>query len=215
MMPGNLRRKLEVLRGEPKLGFVHSNVLQINSGGSCIGEHWDAGSRKDYVWDGLRFVKYAICRVNPVSASSVVMRGQCVRRVGQFRRNAGVACDLDMWFRMALSCPVGCLGQALVKHRWAEASVTRGVGVVRVLTDDLRVRRWASELLLAAEPSGMEVWQRAMDQFSERAVLMAHRALRNGNPWLAWKLVVLAGRTSPAAVAGVWGRVVRRRLAGC
>ena len=54
MLPDNLKLKVQLLDEHPDVGFVHSNLINIDDKGAVVAsEIWYEGSRHDYIEDGL------------------------------------------------------------------------------------------------------------------------------------------------------------------
>src|SRR4030095_4409310 len=111
MMPQNLEKKVALLEANPRLGFVHSNVLMVDGHGQVLSEHWELDSRRDYVVAGREFfLKMIAPGKNYVCCPSVLARRECYGKLGNFRSELYFTCDWEMWMRLSLYYDVCCLG---------------------------------------------------------------------------------------------------------
>lgn len=119
MMAGNLAAKVELLERNPRVGFVHSNVLQVGPRGELLSSGWtpspdpgDAGVRA-----GAAVLDELLRGGNVVCASSVVLRRECLEALGPFDGRLPYTADWEMWMRTAVFFDVGYLVEPLVKYR--------------------------------------------------------------------------------------------------
>jgi glycosyltransferase involved in cell wall biosynthesis len=118
MMPENIEKKVALLEANPRVGFVHSNVLMIDEEGHDLSEHWEVDSRRDYIAAGREFfLKMMEPGKNYVCCPSVLARRECYEKLGNFRSELYFTCDWEMWMRLSLYYDVGCLGAPLVHFR--------------------------------------------------------------------------------------------------
>lgn len=123
MMPQNVERKVALLEANPRVGFVHSNILMIDEEGKVLSEHWESDTRRDYVISGHEFfLKMIQPGKNYVCCPAVVARRECYQKLGCFRSELYFACDWEMWMRISLYYDLGCLGEPLMHFRRHKAS---------------------------------------------------------------------------------------------
>ena len=132
MMPDNLERKVRLLDEHPNVGFVHSNIILIDSKGEVVSWNiWSEDSRRDYIESGMkvfqRFLAYF-----PLGASifigAVLARRECYERLGGFSSELPHCNDGEMWMRMSLFYNVACIGTPLVKYRVHPMSTSSNFG---------------------------------------------------------------------------------------
>ena len=121
MLPENLEKKVRFLDKHPDIGFVHSNLMLIDSKGEVFApEIWNEDSRRDYIKDGLTAVENYISYL-PFGASifigAVLARRSCYEIVGKFSSELPHCYDSDMWMRMMLFYKIACIGTPLLKYR--------------------------------------------------------------------------------------------------
>jgi glycosyltransferase involved in cell wall biosynthesis len=118
MMPQNVERKVALLKANPRVGFVHSNILMIDEEGKVLSEHWERDTCRDYIMSGQEFfLKMIQPGKNYVCCPAVVARRECYQELGCFRSELYFACDWEMWMRISLYYDVGCLGEPLMQFR--------------------------------------------------------------------------------------------------
>jgi glycosyltransferase involved in cell wall biosynthesis len=137
MLPKNIAKKVEVLEANPNIGFVHSNIYEINGAGEVRREHWEADSTTDYVACGREYLgKLLMSARNLICCPSVLGRKECFDRLGGFHDQLPYTCDWEMWMRFSLNWDVACLGTALIKYRRHAQSETD-----RVLNTPFRIEQ--------------------------------------------------------------------------
>jgi GT2 family glycosyltransferase len=132
MLADNLERKIRLLDDNPKIGFVHSNIMLIDPQGEGIASNiWEGDSRRDYMEEGLEVFPRYVLKM-PLSASifigAVLARRECYVRLGGFSPKLPHCCDSEMWMRMLLFYSVACIGTPLVKYRVHPMSTSSNFG---------------------------------------------------------------------------------------
>ena len=119
MAPDNLAAKVRFLEAEPTVGFVHSNVTQIDAEGRQVSETWAAPSppEDDGRHDGAAYFLRLVTGPNLVCAPSVLARREAFERLGGFDSRLPFTADWEMWLRIALFYDVGYLRHPLVSYR--------------------------------------------------------------------------------------------------
>lgn len=132
MLPHNIEYKVRLLDEHPDVGFVHSNLILIDTNGKVIANNiWYKGSRKDYIEDGItafhKYVEYL-----PFGASifigAVLARKSCYEKVGEFNPELPHCNDSEMWMKMMLHYKIACIGEPLVKYRVHSISTSSSWG---------------------------------------------------------------------------------------
>ena len=131
MLPENLERKIRLLDEHPEVGFVHSNLIVIDSDGEVFAENiWHEDSRRDYIEDGQTVFRRFLDNL-PLGTSifigAVLARRSCYEHIGGFNSELPHCTDSEMWMRMLLFYDVACIGTPLVKYRWFGVSTSKSV----------------------------------------------------------------------------------------
>lgn len=121
MLPENLERKVRILEEHSEVGFVHSNLILIDSQGEVIARNiWNKDSRRDYIENGLtvfhKFLTY-LPHGCSIFIGAVLARRTCYEHLGGFSPELIHCNDSEMWMRMLLLYNVACIGTPLVKYR--------------------------------------------------------------------------------------------------
>lgn len=196
MLPENLEHKVFVLDNNPKVGFVHSNVILIDTEGKALAQQWWEDSERDYIEDGLT-VFHRFIRNMPIGAmifiGAVLARRTCYLRLGGYRPELRYTHDSEMWMRMSLFYDVACLGTPLVKWRQHQNSASSGLGYdVHWLEEHCR----AAQIILSDHRDRIPQWKHLREQitatFAKRAFHEGWHAYDNGNLAVAKSYLILA-----------------------
>lgn len=114
MMPGNLATKAAVFERHPSVGFVFGNAEAIDDTGKPLRVLDPAGSSR--LMPAAELFRSLLYR-NPIVASSVVIRSECLRVVGAYDESLRHAEDWDMWLRIAWRFDGFYTAAPLVRHR--------------------------------------------------------------------------------------------------
>lgn len=203
MLPENLERKVSVLDENPGVGFVHSDIIEIDSESRVLRKWW-RNSGCDYIEDGLTFFRRFIASLpsgSMVFIGSVLARRNCYSLLGGYRPELRYTHDSEMWMRMSLFCDVACLGTALVQWRQHRASVSSGLGYGV---------QWLYEHYLAARIIFSDHWNRIPQwkylrrqvyaSFAERAFKEGWKAYYTGDLAAAKGYLTLAVRVYPQVI---------------
>jgi len=121
MLPDNLQRKVDFLDQNPKVGFVHSNLIRIDDFGETIAPQiWGKASKRDYIEDGLTLLNNYLSKLHlgaRIFIGAVLARRECYEKVGGFNPQFPHTNDSEMWIRMMLFYNVACIGTPLLKYR--------------------------------------------------------------------------------------------------
>lgn len=126
MVPGNLERKIALLREHPEVAFVFSASEIIDARDNPVPEslvNRDHISDENRVLNSTEALQILLVK-NVVRASSVVIRKSCLDQVGLFNPSYGHVVDWEMWLRLAAKFSVGWLAVPLVRVRWHQQSET-------------------------------------------------------------------------------------------
>jgi glycosyltransferase involved in cell wall biosynthesis len=115
--PNKLRRQIEILRDQPALGLLGTGVVRWPG---AFPE--DAGSRPGAVRE---VTLDALVVRNHFVTSSVVVRREVARAVGEFDRNLSGPEDYDFWLRAAQRTPAANLPLPLTGYRDVGGSLSK------------------------------------------------------------------------------------------
>jgi glycosyltransferase involved in cell wall biosynthesis len=208
--PDKLTRQIELLESDPKLGLCYTDTRGVDRAGRELPElHNPLQVPMDWT-DGLG----RLLRVNPMAASSVLIRRSALESAGRPNGAANgpfdpafhLAGDWDLWLRIAQSNPIGAVPAVLTDYCWHGGNLSQGR--IAMMSEGIAVQeaaliRIAEHPRWAADP-GLAPYRRAAEsklaaRCSELGMLLARegrradalswhaRALRL-RPWLprAW-----------------------------
>lgn len=188
MLSDNLESKVHILDKHPEVGFVHSNIMLIDSNGKVVNENiWNKDSRQDYIEDGLTVFRKYISYL-PFGASifigSVLARRSCYAQLGGFNPDLPHCNDSEMWMRMLLFYNVACIGTPLVKYRVHRASASTSWGDytnINYIKEHYKAARIIFNNYKEYIPQWAELKRQLSASFCERLLALACSALVNGN----------------------------------
>jgi glycosyltransferase involved in cell wall biosynthesis len=200
MAPDNLEAKVRFLEREPTVGFVHSNVVQIDADGRLLSECWSVPPRSDDEGrhDGAAYFERLLTGANPVCAPSVVMRREAFERLGGFDPRLPFTADWEMWMRIALFHDVGYLARPLLSYRRHEAMETEAFPTSRQLEQAYLAKMRVLDKHSDRMPDVEALRSRIAREYRDRALGRMRQALDTGRPipaaeYLAVALGVRAG----------------------
>ncbi len=121
MLPGNLEKKMRLLRSDAQMGFVHSAAdVLIEESAPRFFRDWMEDERENVVFTGIEYFLRLLLHGNRVCAPSAVVRRKQLLDLGGFDKDLGFACDYDMWMRLCLTGKVGFIAEPLIRYRWHE-----------------------------------------------------------------------------------------------
>ncbi len=118
MHPENLAAKVALMQQHADLGFVYSNIRQIDANDHVIGGHWlpESQAAEDTLYAGEAAVKRLLTEGNIICMPSVMFRRDAVSD-HWFDARLAFTCDLEMWLRIASQHKVGYLAAPLIDYR--------------------------------------------------------------------------------------------------
>lgn len=204
MLPENLERKVCVLDENPKVGFVHSNVILIDRAGKVLSWQWWEDSGRDYIEDGLTVFHRFIARMpfgSMIFIGAVLVRRACYARLGGYRPDLRYTHDSEMWMRMSLFYDVACLGAPLVKWRQHPTSGSSALGLD---VQWLHEHYLATRIILREHKDRIPQWKHVRQQvfarFAERAFSEGWKAYDTGDVAVAKGYLTLAVRAYPQVI---------------
>lgn len=119
LRPGYLARACAVLREQPEVGFVFSNVTVIDEHGIEQGGHWtpEALPNSDSFLTGSDLVGKLLASGNFIPCQTVVARRAAYLEAGPFNPELGYTPDLEMWLRLAMRWNAAYLADCWVELR--------------------------------------------------------------------------------------------------
>lgn len=118
-LPEKLAAQTAYLEAHPEIGLVHTNLHVIDAQGRYLRDIFlgcpgSQGLSDDY--PDSSFMQLINGDSN-VWTSSVLVRRECLERVGNFAENLTVGEDYHLWIRIAHEFRIGYIPQPLAKHR--------------------------------------------------------------------------------------------------
>jgi Glycosyl transferase family 2 len=221
LVPGALRRAVEVMEARPEVGLVYGHAPYFESGKPRprLGRRW-RGTR---VWSGGEWIDLR-CRVghNCISSPEAVVRTSVQAEVGGYDAVCRHASDLNMWLRIAAVADIAYVqGKAQALYRvHADSMLRTMMGGGDGAMVELRERRTAFERFFAVAPrgrldlAGMERTVRRT--LARQALWQASRGTDRDDPDVAVdELIAFALDTCPEARRlREWRGMRLRRLIG-
>ncbi len=117
--PTSSQIQADLLLTRPDLGLVHSNLEVIDEQGRYLREIFlgvpgSRGLTDDHAESSFTQLMKG---ESGVWTSSVLLRRECIDRVGMFDESLAVAEDWDLWIRIARTFKIGYIERALARHR--------------------------------------------------------------------------------------------------
>lgn len=222
MLPDNLERKVRLLDEHPEVGFVHSNIIIIDSHGEVLAQDmWNEDARRDYIEDGLMaFKKYVSCL--PLGASyfvgAVLARRSCYKQIGEFSPELPHCNDSEMWMRMLLFYDVACIGSPLVKYRVHTNTASSKWGnyiSMPYIKEHYQAVTMIFNKYNDKIPHAKTLKRQIFLSFGERVLKSLGNELANGNSVNGIKFFKEAVNMSPWVVkSGVFWRTVFKMIVG-
>jgi glycosyltransferase involved in cell wall biosynthesis len=133
MLPGLLRREVEVLEWNPEVVLVHAAAQAIDESGAvfCVSppHTWPA------LTSGLDFVtRYWSLDEGYVVMPSAMFRRSLALRLGAFNPDLKLSADADLWQRLAFEGQVAFLDELLISNRIHSSQTTQ-----KILTNSLQM----------------------------------------------------------------------------
>jgi hypothetical protein len=206
LLPGALRRAVDVLDAHPELGFVFGKVVERDSSYSAasVGEP-GAFSTTVRILTGLEFIQLS-GPTNIVRTPSVLVRTSLQKQLGGYSPALPHSGDMEMWLRFAAYASVGVLSsyQALYRRHAANMSLAY---MDRGWMPDLTQRKAAFDAFFEAHghrlPDADALRGRLMYSLATCALGFASRMFNEGQLDSCTELIGLASDISPR-IHGSW-----------
>jgi glycosyltransferase involved in cell wall biosynthesis len=146
MLPGLLRREVEVLESNPEVVLVHTAAQAIDAGGTvlCV--------TRPHSWPplagGLDFVAGYWTRGYIVMPSAMFRRSLALK-LGAFDPNLRLSADADLWQRLAFEGQVAFLDELLISNRVHSSQTTQKIlaNSLQMLDERLKLARATHDLV--------------------------------------------------------------------
>ena len=112
-----LENQVDFLEKNPDYGLVGSNIIITNKNSQNIGFRKYPSSNKK--------IKKIIVRYNPIAQSSVTLRTEVVKQVGNYTTKWIFCEDYDYWLRVGMSWKLANLNKPLIKYRISETQIKK------------------------------------------------------------------------------------------
>ena len=119
MLAENLLLKVQALNEHPNVGFVYSGYELVDASLRPVPCHpnFIQAATRDAVERGHDFLEHSLLFGCHVAMSSVVIRRDCIERIGGFNESLDYASDYDYWMRLSFLYDVMVLAVPLVQYR--------------------------------------------------------------------------------------------------
>jgi glycosyltransferase involved in cell wall biosynthesis len=153
--PGSLDRRLAFATSHPELGLVFGDASFFSDDGLVRASHLAPKTvfRRVPSWEPVPGCHLFRCLVSDelmiepfIATDTVVMRRDCLDETGFFDESMWIGEDIDLWYRVARSFPVGYLDEIVARCRARPGSVTSdpetvAQGLVRSMVKSLEYYR--------------------------------------------------------------------------
>jgi glycosyltransferase involved in cell wall biosynthesis len=187
LLPGALRRAVDFLEANPRVGFVYGRaILTPDSGvkGPPPGTAATTGSWK--IKTGVEFMNEVAQRgtINPVPTPTAIVRTRLQKQVGGYRPELPHTGDMEMWLRLAAYADVGEFDGFLAIWRRHESNMQFEYYRSDYGIADLSQRRaaidWFSEYCKPALADAVGVRKRLLSPLAQDALKHASGAFNDG-----------------------------------
>lgn len=121
--PRALGRCIEVMERSADVGFTFCRAIEGDGQTERGGIAWAYSGEENRTWDSSTFVSHLL-ESNCVPFSCVLLRRNCLDRVGMFPVDLPFAADWYLWIKLAMHYGVSYLAEPLVLSRVSQNSLT-------------------------------------------------------------------------------------------
>ncbi|MGB9596142.1 MAG: glycosyltransferase family 2 protein [Candidatus Poribacteria bacterium] len=133
-MPNKIEHQVELLQREQSISIVYSDYITIDSYGNEINKVHILHPPQE------KFARTMLIR-NFINGSTVMMRRECLDKVGYYDESLRADPDGDMWFRLLKNgYKFGHISEPLVKYRLHQNNVSRDFDLMRDCKDKVRLK---------------------------------------------------------------------------
>jgi glycosyltransferase involved in cell wall biosynthesis len=120
-LPHKLERQVPLFDERPELGWIYSDYREFDESGPRARSFFERPGLRPPP-EGWIVLKLAMGCIT--WTATVVARASCFREVGLFDPTFPRAQDYDMWLRLAVRFPVGCVDEVLALYRRHQTQIT-------------------------------------------------------------------------------------------
>ena len=207
MLPGNLKRKVELLDAHPEVGLVHSGFRYLDGDARPTGEaqNWTRLTG-DTIERGRDFIRRSISYGGVVCVSSVMTRAEQVADE-MFDADDGPYADIALWLRIANRSDVGFLVDPLSGYLVHNGSASSGFQLVKVTGSKNRMSTSHADATLQAHGRFVQRAPLAEQDRAELAELLRQADRR-------MRMAILANAYVPAPLLATLKRAAGWRPGG-
>jgi glycosyltransferase involved in cell wall biosynthesis len=158
--PTKLEKQVHCLEENPEIGLVHTNMLLIDWQGKSSGRVMKSNAEGDALKQLLK--------QNTIATSSVIVRNDCLKTVGEFDRNLRYSQDWDMWVRIAARYPLAVIKEPLVSYRQHPNNATKNWQMLE---------------------QGFGMIEKLFQSVSQELMYLKNRSYGYASIFLAWKAI--------------------------
>ena len=205
LLPGALRRAVDVLEAHPEVGFVFGDV--INSAESGLRAPMDSPSQaapQDLrIMTGREFIKLIAARktINLVPTATAVVRTRLQKQVAGYRPDLPHAGDLEMWLRLAAHASVGMMATCQAVYRRHDQNMQLSYYSAKRGLPDLEQRLAAVNCFYEASQTVLAeagaLRRELILPLAQQSLELAHAAFNAGDPATARQFGRLAVTAAP------------------
>jgi glycosyltransferase involved in cell wall biosynthesis len=183
MEPNNIQKKVELLNNHPAVGYVFSEINNINSLGEVVGRYEKIFFQKnDSIFNGFDFFRYLLMEGNFVSCPSVLVRTNLYREWGGFDPRLMYTPDFEMWLRLALHTSVAYLSEPLVSwRRHSSQESNQYLGMVHEIKEVYRAVQIVFSEQRAYIPEPDKLYMLAINHLRGWTYIFLRQSIRKGN----------------------------------
>jgi glycosyltransferase involved in cell wall biosynthesis len=154
--PSVLGRYVDVMERNATVGFVFCRAVELHGEKQGGIDRWADCGDQDCIWQDTTFFRRLI-EADCIVMSSVLIRKECLNRVGEFPLDLPYSCDWYMWSMLAMHYGVAYLAEPMIFSRLHQDSLTTQFSreYARICAGDELSVLWrvAHEAELAQKPS--------------------------------------------------------------
>jgi len=121
--PHVLGKFVNVMERNPRVGYVFCRAVELHQGKETGVGRWADCGDEDRIWNDRSFFLHLL-EANCIAAPTVLMRKDCLNKVGLFQPELPFASDWYMWCMLAMHYDVAYLADPMVCYRFHGESLT-------------------------------------------------------------------------------------------